>query len=425
MRKAAEPADDLAVLSRPRQRRVDARLGGERGEQRDGALLHVEPLAVLERHVQERPLVRVERTVEAAVDRVVGRRERAGVAGELLGRAAECVARELVEQHDARERAVQPSCTIRRTRRRCRRRARRRNARESRDRTRRPCGTTRRATTCGCAPNQNARISPASGSSGRRRERRIHRGVHAVALSYGLSSRSRRCRARRLRLAFAVQTSRRDIFLLACCQALLLTNASGLISMNGLVGFSLAHNKSLATFGATTYVLGSALAAMPMALWMAQGGTPCGVHGRALRSTSSAASLGALALQSRSFPLFCVATGIIGVYNAVGLQYRFAAAEVAAPATSRAGDLAGARRRRRRRPDRSRRRRDATRDLFATPFQGSLVMLALVRADRACRAVARARSAAVARRAHRQRPAAVASIVRQPAFIVAVLAGGA
>jgi hypothetical protein len=40
-----------------------------------------------------------------------------------------------------------------------------------------------------------------------------------------------------------VQTSRRDIFLLACCQALLLTNASGLISMNGLVGFSHAHNK--------------------------------------------------------------------------------------------------------------------------------------------------------------------------------------
>ena len=69
-----------------------------------------------------------------------------------------------------------------------------------------------------------------------------------------------------------MQTSRRDIFLLACCQALLLTNASGLISMNGLVGFALAQNKSLATFGATTYVLGSAVAAMPMALWMGKVG---------------------------------------------------------------------------------------------------------------------------------------------------------
>ena len=33
-----------------------------------------------------------------------------------------------------------------------------------------------------------------------------------------------------------MRTSYRDIFLLACCQALLLTNASGLITMNGLVG---------------------------------------------------------------------------------------------------------------------------------------------------------------------------------------------
>jgi uncharacterized protein (DUF924 family) len=65
-------------------------------------------------------------------------------------------------------------------------------------------------------------------------------------------------------------TSYRNVFLLACCQALLLTNASGLITMNGLVGFSLAQTKSLATFGATTYVLGSALASMPMSLWMAR-----------------------------------------------------------------------------------------------------------------------------------------------------------
>jgi len=173
-----------------------------------------------------------------------------------------------------------------------------------------------------------------------------------------------------------VQTSRRDIFLLACCQALLLTNASGLISMNGLVGFSLAHNKSLATFGATTYVLGSALAAMPMALWMAKVGRRTGfMTGAAINVVGCI--VGAFALQWHSFPLFCVATGIIGVYNAIGLQYRFAAAEVAAPehraraislvlAGGVAGGLVG--------PQATR----FTRDLFATPFQGSLVMLALV-----------------------------------------------
>jgi MFS family permease len=65
-----------------------------------------------------------------------------------------------------------------------------------------------------------------------------------------------------------MQTSYRDIALLACCQALLLVNNAGLIAMNGLVGYALVDNKAFATLGVTSYVLGSALAAMPAALYM-------------------------------------------------------------------------------------------------------------------------------------------------------------
>jgi len=64
-----------------------------------------------------------------------------------------------------------------------------------------------------------------------------------------------------------VRTSYRDIFLLACCQGLLLTNAAGLITMNGLVGYDLAGTKALATLGVTTYVFGSAISTMPASLW--------------------------------------------------------------------------------------------------------------------------------------------------------------
>ena len=46
--------------------------------------------------------------------------------------------------------------------------------------------------------------------------------------------------------AARVATSYRNLFLLACCQALLLTNAAGLISMNGLVGYALTDTKVLA-----------------------------------------------------------------------------------------------------------------------------------------------------------------------------------
>src|SRR5438270_13892130 len=127
-----------------------------------------------------------------------------------------------------------------------------------------------------------------------------------------------------------MRTSYRDIFLLACCQALLLVNNSALIAMNGLVGYALAANKALATAGVTTFVLGSAVAAMPAALWMAKVG-----RRRGFMTGSAVAVVGrgtcALALALSSFALFCVGTALVGVYTAFGLQYRFAAAEVASP----------------------------------------------------------------------------------------------
>jgi len=217
-----------------------------------------------------------------------------------------------------------------------------------------------------------------------------------------------------------VQTSRRDIFLLACCQALLLINSSGLVAMNGLIGFSLAQTKALATFGATTYVLGSALATMPMSLWMERVGRRTGFMTGALINVAGCA-IGAYALSIRSFALFCVATGVIGIYNAVGLQYRFAAAEVAT-AADRAkaislvlaggvvGGLIG--------PQSAR----VGRDLFATPFLGSFLVLALF----ALVALAVQSRVHVPRPSHEERIATgrpLGQIVRQPSFVVAVLAG--
>ena len=216
-----------------------------------------------------------------------------------------------------------------------------------------------------------------------------------------------------------LRNSRRDIFLLACCQALLLTNGSGLTAMNGLVGYSLAQTKALATFGVTTYVLGSALATMPMSLWMARVGRRAGFMAGAAVNVVGCV-IGALSLIGQSFALFCVATGIIGIYNAVGLQYRFAAAEVSAPADRAkaislvlaggvVGGFVG--------PQAVR----AARDLFATPFAGSFAALALV----ALVALALQSRVHVPLPSHEERSAKgrrLAEIVRQPTFVVAVLA---
>jgi MFS family permease len=218
-----------------------------------------------------------------------------------------------------------------------------------------------------------------------------------------------------------VRTSYRDIFLLACCQGLLLTNAAGLITMNGLVGFDLAGTKTLATLGVTTYVLGSAVATMPASLWMARVGRRTGFMAGALVNVAGCL-LAALAIAQRSFALFCGATAVIGIYNAIGLQYRFAAAEVATPADRAkaislvlAGGIAGG--------FLGPQSVLFAKDLFAMPFLGSFALLATYALV----------ALAVQSRVHVPKPTPeeragggrpLATIVRQPVFVVAALAGG-
>jgi len=217
------------------------------------------------------------------------------------------------------------------------------------------------------------------------------------------------------------KTSHRDIFLLACCQALLLVNNAGLISMNALIGYALTANKTYASLGATTYVLGSALATMPASLWMGRVGRRRGfMTGSAIGILGS--SVAAAAVWLGSFPLFCLATAIIGVYTAFGLQYRFAAAEVAelsfkAKAISLvlAGGIVGGFLG----PESTR----WGKDLFATPFLGSFLVLAAV----AVIAFLVQSQVHVPPPSHEERAGGgrpLGQILRQPVFIVAALAGG-
>lgn len=214
-------------------------------------------------------------------------------------------------------------------------------------------------------------------------------------------------------------TSYRNVFLLACCQALLLTNSAGLISMNAVVGFSLTDVKTLATLGATTYVLGSALTTMPMSLWMGRVGRRRGFMAGALINVVGC-GIAVAALASRSFVLYCMGTAVIGVYNAVGLQYRFAAAEVAAPkdraraislvlAGGIAGGFLG--------PAITR----WGRDLFAAPFLGSFMLLAAVAlVALAVQWQVHVPKPSTTEQAGGGRPLSV--IVRQPVFVVAAMA---
>jgi MFS family permease len=124
----------------------------------------------------------------------------------------------------------------------------------------------------------------------------------------------------------------RNIGLLTACQALLFTNNSTLIAINGLAGLSLAPYVGLATLPVTCWVLGGAIATMPASFHMKRVGRRNG-----LITGTFFGVLGALicagAIWTGNFWLLCLGTLIWGGYNAYGQYYRFAAADIATPDT--------------------------------------------------------------------------------------------
>lgn len=123
---------------------------------------------------------------------------------------------------------------------------------------------------------------------------------------------------------------KRDIFLLVACQALLFTNNVSMIAVNGLAGLALAPNMAMATVPVTAYVVGSALASAPIARMMKRYGRRVGFSVGTMFGMLGVL-VAALGAYHKLFWLLCAGTMLVGIYNACGQLYRFAAAEVAPP----------------------------------------------------------------------------------------------
>ena len=206
--------------------------------------------------------------------------------------------------------------------------------------------------------------------------------------------------------------------LLALCQGLLLTNTVILMAVNALTGFMLAENKMFATLPAMTYVIGSAVTAMPASAFMRRRGRKLG-----FMSGSVLGILGALicavAVMLRSFEGLCLGTFFVGCYNATGGFYRFAAADaVVGSDKARAislvlaggiiGGLVG--------PESSK----LTKDWLPVTYAGtylSLVAFALV----AMTIQSRLKLPPLATESHDTPARPLREIARQPKFIVAVM----
>ncbi len=119
---------------------------------------------------------------------------------------------------------------------------------------------------------------------------------------------------------------RSNVMRLAAAQALTGANSAVIFATGSIVGATLAPDVSLATVPLSMYVLGLAAGTLPTgAISRAYGrrvafviGTGCGVL---------TGLLGAFAILRGSFPLFCCATFLGGLYGAVSQSYRFAAAD--------------------------------------------------------------------------------------------------
>ena len=212
----------------------------------------------------------------------------------------------------------------------------------------------------------------------------------------------------------------RNLWLLALCQGLFLTNNVTFIAINGLVGLSLAPLGWMATLPVMGYVVGSALSTGLVARTQRQLGRK-----RSFQLGLVVALLSALlctyAAATRNFWLLCFATVVAGFYNANAGLYRFAAAELAAPTAREkavslvmAGGLLGAVIG----PNLAAR----TRDLFAVPFAGAYLSLAVV-ALLALLALSFLEFAPPPPKGEPLRGRPLATIMAQPIFIVAAASG--
>jgi MFS family permease len=119
-----------------------------------------------------------------------------------------------------------------------------------------------------------------------------------------------------------------NLFLLALCQGLFLTNNVTFIAINGLVGLSLAPVGWMATLPVMGYVVGGALSTGLVAKSQAKWGRRVSFQLGLLVGLLSA-MLCAYAAHTHNFALLVAATVVAGYYSANGQLYRFAAAELA------------------------------------------------------------------------------------------------
>ena len=121
---------------------------------------------------------------------------------------------------------------------------------------------------------------------------------------------------------------RRNVGILALCQALMMSAMTLIMPTSVLIGATLADERHWATVPLAFMFLGMLITTFPASMLMQRIGRRAGFL-IGLMFATVGAGLAAYAIVNREFELFCFSFWLIGTFNGFGHYYRFAAADVA------------------------------------------------------------------------------------------------
>lgn len=125
-----------------------------------------------------------------------------------------------------------------------------------------------------------------------------------------------------------MSVEKRNILILAACQALFQSAAVLVMTLSGLVGQQLSSSDSLATLPIAANVLGTMIATIPASLLMRRFGRRLGFILGALLGAGGGI-ISALGVFGSSFVVFTFGNLLLGAYQGFAQFYRFAAADAA------------------------------------------------------------------------------------------------
>ncbi len=120
----------------------------------------------------------------------------------------------------------------------------------------------------------------------------------------------------------------KNVILLAICQALAMTGMTMNMTVTALVGKELTPDQAYATLPLALQFTATMLATMPASLYMRYVGRRLGFVTGVMIGVAGA-TIGLYAIFEQDFPLFCLASMLIGVFQGFALLYRYAAADTA------------------------------------------------------------------------------------------------